>query len=201
VAGPVRLIVVRHGRTGYNVAERIQGQFDAQLDEVGRAQARAVAGRLAELGPAAIVSSDLSRAADTAAELATLTGLPVQLDPRLRERSFGQWQGMLHTEVARRFPEQYVRWQTGQPVEGLDVEAVDDVAKRSAAAFEDAAALVPEGTVTVFGHGAGARYGAGMLLGWPAPVLGTLGTLGNCRWIDLRWDRVRGWRLHGYNVR
>jgi probable phosphoglycerate mutase len=194
----VRLFVVRHGRTGFNAEGRVQGQFDAELDEVGRAQARRVAAKLAELKPAAIISSDLCRAADTAAELSTLTGLPVQLDQRLRERSFGVWQGMLNTEVAERYPEQYVRWQAGQPVDGLDVEAVDDVAKRTAAAFEDAAAQGP--TVVVFGHGAGIRYALGAFLGWPATVQLTLGTLGNCRWLELRREPVRGWRLHGYNV-
>ena len=196
--GAVRLLVVRHGRTGHNTTGRIQGQLDVPLDEAGRAQARMVAARLVELAPAAIIASDLSRAADTAAPLAARTGLPVRLDPRLRERSFGQWQGLLNTEVAARFPAQYLQLQAGLPVEGFDVEALDDVAKRTAAAFEDAAGQ--GATVVVFGHGGGARYGTGALLGWPPEVLRTLGTLDNCKWIDLRRDGVLGWRLHGYNV-
>jgi glucosyl-3-phosphoglycerate phosphatase len=195
-----RLVVVRHGRTGDNASGRIQGQVDAKLDEVGRAQARAAAVRLAELAPAAIVASDLSRAADTAAELATRTGLPVRYDPRLRERSFGRWQGLLNAEVAERFPEAYARWQAGQPVDGFDIEAVDEVAKRAAAAFEDAAELAPAGTVVVFGHGAAARYGMAVLLGWPTQLVRTLRPLGNCRWIDLSRDPLRGWQLAGYNV-
>jgi probable phosphoglycerate mutase len=194
------VLVVRHGRTGYNASGRIQGQLDSPLDELGRGQAKAAAARLAELVPAAIVSSDLSRAADTAGELAALTGLPVRLDPRLRERYFGQWQGLLNTEVAERFPESWARWQAGEPVEGFDIEPVDEVAKRAAAAVEDAAALTPEGTVVVFGHGASSKYGLGVLLGWPAPVLRTVRVLGNCRWIDLGRDPVRGWQLQGYNL-
>jgi probable phosphoglycerate mutase len=195
-----RLVVVRHGRTGDNASGRIQGQVDAKLDEVGRAQARAVAIRLAELAPAAIVASDLSRAVDTAAELTDRTGLPVRYDPRLRERSFGRWQGLLNSEVAERFPEAYARWQAGQPVDGFDIEPVDEVAKRSAAAFEDAADLAPEGTVVVFGHGAAARYGTAVLLGWPTQLVRTLRPLGNCRWIDLSRHPVQGWQLAGYNI-
>src|SRR2546426_12681041 len=95
-----RLLVVRHGRTGYNATDRIQGQLDTQLDEVGRAQAAAAATRLAAFEPDVIVSSDLSRAADTAAALSAVTGLPVSYDSRLRERGFGQGQGLLGSEGA-----------------------------------------------------------------------------------------------------
>ena len=196
-----RLIVVRHGRTEWNASQRMQGQADAPLDEVGRAQARAAAPRLAELAPAAIVASDLSRAADTAAELAALTGLEVRLDPRLRERSFGQWQGLRNSEIAERFPEGYARWQAGQAVDGFDIEPVDEVAKRTAAALQDAADLAPDSTVAVFGHGASTKYALGALLGWPAPVVRTVRALGNCRWVELHRDAVRGWQLDGYNLR
>jgi len=196
-----RLIVVRHGRTGWNASGRVQGQADAPLDEVGRAQARAVAPRLAELAPVAIVASDLSRAADTAGELAAVTGLPVRLDVRLRERCFGQWQGLLNSEIAQRFPEAYARWTAGQPVDGWDVEPVDEVAKRTAAALQDAADLAPDATIAVFGHGASTKYALGALLGWPTPVLRTVRVLGNCRWLELHRDAVRGWQLDGYNLR
>jgi len=195
-----RLVIVRHGRTGYNASHLIQGQLDVELDQVGRAEAAAVAPRLAALEPAVIVSSDLRRAADTAAALATLTGLPVRLDPRLRERSFGQWQGLHGSEISERFPEEYARWQAGKEVDGCGVEELDDLAKRASAAFEDAADLAPGGTVMVFCHGGTAKYGVAALLGWPASVLPSLGPLGNCRWIELRRDTVRGWQLRGYNL-
>ncbi|MEK8109656.1 histidine phosphatase family protein [Micromonospora sp. M12] len=83
------------------------------LNDRGRDQARAAAPLLAALRPDAIVASDLSRAAETAAALAALTGLPVSTDARLRERHFGQWQGLHLTEVAERFPEEYSRWRAG----------------------------------------------------------------------------------------
>jgi glucosyl-3-phosphoglycerate phosphatase len=195
-----RLVLVRHGRTDWNASGRIQGQLDPALDELGRAQASAVAPRIAALAPAALVASDLRRAADTAAAIAAATGLPVRSDPRLRERSFGQWQGLLNAEVAERFPEAYARWQAGQPVDEYGIEPLDDVAKRTAAALQDAADLAPDATVVVVGHGASLRHGLGMLLGWPAPVLRTIRVLGNCHQADLRRDAVRGWQLDGYNL-
>jgi probable phosphoglycerate mutase len=196
----MKLFIVRHGRTAYNASHTIQGQLDVELDETGRAQAAALAPRLAELAPAVIVASDLRRAADTAAPLAALTGLAVRLDPRLRERSFGLWQGLHGREIAERHPEEYARWQAGKEIDGCGVEGLDDLAKRASTAFREAADLAPAGTVLVFCHGGTARYGLGSLLGWPAPVLATFGPLGNCRWIDLRHDEVRGWQLRGYNL-
>ncbi len=196
-----RLLVVRHGRTGWNASRMIQGQLDVELDEVGREQVAALAPRLAALAPDAIVASDLRRAADSAVPLADLTGLPVRLDPRLRERSFGQWQGLHGSEIAERYPEEYARWRAGKDVDGCDVEELDDLAKRASEALREAADLAPDGTVVAFCHGGTAKYGLAALLGWPATVLPSLGPLGNCRWADLHRDTIRGWQLHGYNLR
>jgi probable phosphoglycerate mutase len=66
--------------------------------------------------------------------------------------------------------------------------------------MQEAAELVSGGTVVVVGHGGSARYGVVDLLGWPDEVLRGLGSLGNCRWMDLRHDAVRGWQLRGYNL-
>jgi probable phosphoglycerate mutase len=195
-----RLIVWRHGRTGWNAGDRIQGQLDVDLDETGALQVAAAAPRLATEHPDAIVSSDLRRAAETAAALASLTGIEIRYDPRLRERCFGVWQGMTSAEADERYPEHYARWRAGEPVNGCDVEERDDFQKRAAAALLEASELAPGGTVVVACHGGTAKYGAGALLGWPGAVLTTIGPLGNCRWIDLRSHAVSGWRLHGYNV-
>jgi probable phosphoglycerate mutase len=87
-----RLIIWRHGNTDWNAANRVQGQTDVPLNDLGREQALAAAPLLAALRPDAIVASDLSRAADTAAALAAPTGLPVRSDQRLRSGT-GCWQG------------------------------------------------------------------------------------------------------------
>jgi broad specificity phosphatase PhoE len=94
-----QLVLWRHGETDFNVARRIQGQLDSKLTPVGISQARRAARWLAELQPAVLMTSDLSRAGDTAAVLAAETGIPLRVDKRLRETNCGMWQGLTHAEV------------------------------------------------------------------------------------------------------
>jgi probable phosphoglycerate mutase len=196
-----RLIVWRHGNTDWNAGGRVQGQADVPLNKLGHRQAAEAAQLLVRLRPSAIVASDLGRAADTAAALAVLIGLPVRCDPRLRERYFGAWQGRLMADVARTRPEEHARWRAGADVVGDGIETLDDLGKRVADALQDAADLGPVGgTVVVATHGAAARQGVGQLLGWPLAQLRTLRALQNCHWVELTHDDVRGWQLAAYNV-
>lgn len=195
-----RLIVWRHGNTDWNAVDRVQGQLDVPLNDLGREQAASAAPLLAALRPDAIVASDLRRAGDTAAALVALTGLPVRTDVRLRERYYGQWQGLTMTEVAQRFPVEHARWRVGEQDPGCEVESLDELGKRVGTALQDAADAVPGGTIVVATHGGGARQGCGYLLGWDSTVLRTVGSLNNCHWTELRHDDVRGWQLRGHNV-
>jgi probable phosphoglycerate mutase len=194
------LILWRHGNTDWNAGDRVQGQTDTPLNDRGRDQAAAAAVRLATLRPTAIVASDLRRAADTAAELAALTNLPVRLDARLRERHFGDWQGLTITEIAERYPAEYARWRAGEPDLGCGVESMDDMAKRVGVALREAVDAAPGGTIVVATHGGAARHGIGEMLGWPSEVTWTLDALGNGHWSELRLDATRGWRLHAHNL-
>jgi probable phosphoglycerate mutase len=195
-----RLIIWRHGETAWNVEHRVQGQTDVELSDAGRAQAAVAAEFLADLRPDAIVASDLRRATDTATALATLTGLDVTLDRRLRERCYGQWEGLTISEIEQRWPEPYARWRRGQPVTAADVEESDDLGKRVVPALEDAAERASGGTVVVACHGGSARRGAGDLLGWPESVTRTLSGLSNCHWTELSRTPLRGWVLLAHNV-
>ncbi|GIJ35482.1 histidine phosphatase family protein [Micromonospora sediminimaris] len=195
-----RLIIWRHGNTDWNAASRVQGQTDVPLNDLGREQARSAAPLLAALRPDALVASDLSRAADTAAALSALTGLPVRSDARLRERHFGSWQGLLLTEVAERFPGEYARWRAGDPDPGADIEPLDELGKRIGTALQEAADQLSGGTVVVATHGGAARQGCGHLLGWEHAVLRAVGSLRNCHWTELRHDVERGWHLRAHNV-
>ncbi|HET8661386.1 MAG TPA: histidine phosphatase family protein [Micromonosporaceae bacterium] len=195
-----RLIVWRHGQTEWNATDRVQGQYDVPLSPLGREQAAAAAARLADLHPDVIVASDLRRAADTAAALAAVTGLPVAADPRLRERHLGEWQGLTLVEVRRRWPAELDRWRAGDPSPGCAIEHIEELAKRAAAALREAAGRSPGGTVVVATHGGAARQGCAGLLGWPEGVTRTLGGLANCHWTELRDDPVRGWQLWGHNL-
>lgn len=195
-----RLIIWRHGNTDWNAADRVQGQSDVPLNELGREQAAAAAPLLAALRPDAIFSSDLRRAADTARALSALTGLPVRTDSRLRERYYGHWQGLTIAEVAERYPVEHARWRAGEPAPGCEIESLEDVGKRVGEALQAAAEAVPGGTVVVATHGGAARQGCGHLLGWGPEVLRAIGALQNCHWAELRRDPVRGWQLRAYNV-
>lgn len=114
-AEPTRLFVVRHGETAWNVDQRIQGQLDIGLNERGRWQATRVAAALAGEGLDVVYSSDLARAADTAAAIGAAAGLPVQHDTGLRERAFGRFEGVTFTEIARRWPDEAERWRRREP--------------------------------------------------------------------------------------
>ena len=135
---PRRLVLWRHGRTAWNLEHRFQGQTDVALDEVGVRQARAAAGLLMALRPQLIVSSDLSRARDTAQALADRTSLTVQTDPRLRETNGGRWEGRRREELLLEDPDTYRAWLAGEPVRpGGDGEGRGDVGARVMAAIDD----------------------------------------------------------------
>ena len=195
-----RLIVWRHGNTDWNASGRVQGHTDVPLNALGEQQAVDAAELLIKLRPDVIVSSDLRRAADTAAALAALTGHTVHYDKQLRERYFGSWQGLTMAEVALRHPEQHARWSRGEEVGG-DVETLHDLGVRVSDALVGAAAMGPAGgTVVVTTHGAAARQGVGQLLGWAPEQLRTLRALQNCHWVELTHDTRRGWQVAAYNV-
>jgi broad specificity phosphatase PhoE len=101
------LHIVRHGTTDWNQSGRIQGHLDPPLNDAGRAQARRVSQRLAQLGPAALYSSDLQRAYETARIIGAATGAQVIQKPGLREINFGIWQGWTSQEIRERDPQGY----------------------------------------------------------------------------------------------
>jgi glucosyl-3-phosphoglycerate phosphatase len=189
----VTLVVWRHGQTTHNLERRFQGQSDVPLNEVGLRQAAEAARYLAALRPSAIYSSDLSRAAVTAEALARLTGLSVQLDKDLRERSGGSWEGLTEAEIRERFPVERATW---TPPDGEPAVAVAD---RASAALERIAGSMPGGsTAVVVSHGAALGMAVARLLEIPwEPRI--LGPFGNCHWSVLSRRRGR-WRLLEHNV-
>ena len=190
----------RHGQTTWNAERRFQGQSDIPLDATGQAQAERAARLLAGLHPDMIVSSDLSRAASTAAPLARLTGLDVILDKDLRERHGGCWEGLTDTEIRARYPAEHASW---NPPDGEPSLAVAD---RVAAALRRIATAVSEdiqtgggGLGVVVSHGAALRLGMSRLLGLPEEVFGALGPLSNCSW-SVVGQRYGRWRLLEHNA-
>ena len=106
----MRLIVVRHGETLYNVQSRFTGQTDIPLSALGEQQAAALGKRLAAEPLAAIVASDLRRARVTAQAIARYHELPVQEDADLREMTFGAWEGSTYDEIMARDANLVQRW-------------------------------------------------------------------------------------------
>src|SRR5256885_10211332 len=99
-----RVVLLRHGRTEWNATGRFQGQMDSPLDGIGLAQAAAAGVAIVPMEPDAIVASDLSRTADTAAAVSAEVGVPVSLDKRLREIHLGEWQGLTRAGGRARVP-------------------------------------------------------------------------------------------------
>jgi broad specificity phosphatase PhoE len=190
-----RIILLRHGRTAWNAERRYQGQADPPLDEVGHAQAIESAALVAAMDPDLLVSSDLQRAEQTARRIASLTGLALTVDARLRERHLGHWQGLTRADVEARYPEEYADWLAGRDVTRRGGESRQEVAARALSLLRE----LPEVELTVLvSHGATAMCLTAALLGLPQnPSI--LGALANCHWTELR-DLGDGWTLRAHNA-
>ena len=195
-----RVVLLRHGRTAWNAERRFQGQADPPLDSVGRAQAYEVAPWIAALEPELLLSSDAVRAVQTAEPIAAITGLAVQAEPGLRERSLGHWEGLTRDEVRDRYPDEYRDWVSGRDVSRRGGETRQQVADRALAVF---AALPPVATAVLVTHSATAMALCAALLGTPQDVH-VLGPLANCHWSELAREALDGvrppWRLRGHNL-
>jgi 2,3-bisphosphoglycerate-dependent phosphoglycerate mutase len=146
------LLLVRHGETDWNRDGRWQGHSDTQLNDAGREQARRVAGELGDVD--VIYSSDLARARETAKIIAAQLGdIEVNVDNRLRERSFGAWEGRTGPEIEADFAEQHARWRAGDGAGADDAEAFEAFGDRVRDFLEDVLARHPGETVLVVAHG------------------------------------------------
>jgi probable phosphoglycerate mutase len=153
------LYVARHGETDWNAAWRWQGHTDVPLNALGREQARALATRLAAVPLAGVVSSDLSRASETAQIVAAELGLPVvYADAGLRERSFGIFEGLTRDECEQLHKEAWRGWleERHTPEGGETQKALSD---RMLAALGKAAQTIahPGAGVLVVTHGGAMR--------------------------------------------
>jgi alpha-ribazole phosphatase len=150
----VRLIVVRHGETLYNVQSRFTGQSDIPLSALGEQQAAALGKHLAAEPLAAIVASNLQRARVTAQAIARYHRLPVQEDASLREIAFGVWEGATYDEIMARDADQVRRWLADPtiyvPPGG---ETVVQLRDRVVFALEHWQTRCPEGTILWAVHG------------------------------------------------
>ncbi len=183
-----RLLLVRHGQTAWNADGRFMGQLDVPLDEMGRAQVLAVAKRLVTEQPAAIYSSDLGRARETALAIQSAIGShpEVKLDARLRELHFGDWQGQTYAEMVERDSAGLAKWQADPlHVAPPNGETLLTLAGRVEAAYKDICAAHPEQTIIVTGHGGSLQILIVAALGLPPGISRNL-QLSNASLSELR---------------
>jgi ribonuclease H / adenosylcobalamin/alpha-ribazole phosphatase len=150
---PTRLLLLRHGQTALSVQRRYSGRGNPELTELGRRQAAAAARYLGERGGvAAVISSPLQRAYDTAAATARALGLDVTVDDNLIETDFGDWEGLTFTEAAERDPELHSRWLRDTSTTPPGGESFDEVLERTLRARDRIVAAHADATVLVVSH-------------------------------------------------
>jgi len=166
---PVRLVLVRHGESAWNVEDRYQGQADSGLTPAGIRQAEVAAAELRRRFGLAdlVVTSDLPRARDTAYAYT----MDVVVDPRLREVDVGSWTGRTFADVAAAEPEDVAAAAAGIDVRRGGGETFAELRTRVWTALTEAAGRLSTdgGTVVAFCHGGPIRVAAAAALNLPVP--------------------------------
>jgi len=148
------LIAIRHGETEWNSQGRFQGQRNSVLNAAGLAQAEALGERLAGERFDLLLSSDLGRALQTASAIAMRTGHEIVVEPRLRERRMGIFQGLTPAEVEARYPDEYVRFRSHDPDYVIpEGESMRQLQERSVACITELAARHAGLTLAAVTHG------------------------------------------------
>lgn len=164
--GTTTILLIRHGETAWNAERRLQGHLDIALNAEGERQAAALGAVLAGEAIDLVISSDLARARHTAEAVARARGAPasaagaggVLLDPALRERCYGGFEGLLYSEIAARFPREFAAWQARNinatlPPGKNQGETFRSFFERTTAAILGHAARHPGQTLALVAHG------------------------------------------------
>lgn len=162
-----RLFIVRHGQTDWNKERRYLGHMDLALNNQGRAEALRLAQYVAHIPFSRCYASDLLRTEQTAR--AILQERALELEPALREMSFGKWEGLTYEEVCDQYPDEASAWRempdTSSPVGG---ESLADLRLRLSSWLDAFLHSDPQGNILIVTHGGSARVLLCMLLGLPA---------------------------------
>ncbi|HEY8474895.1 MAG TPA: histidine phosphatase family protein [Natronosporangium sp.] len=168
MADGTRVLLTRHGQTAWHQPERYAGSSDIPLDEVGVAQAKALARRAAGIAPTTLACSPLVRATATAAPVAEATELPVRVDDRLRELDFGMAEGRSIASLREQAPDTVARFLVDPATHHFPGgEPPVDGARRVSAAVRELVDTDPGGTILVIFHGTLLRLLLCTLLGIP----------------------------------
>jgi len=160
------ITLVRHGQTDCSRTNSFCGSVNVPLNEAGHAMARAIADSYAGRPWTAIYSSPLLRARDTAGPLAVRLGMPLQIEAGLREISYGEWDGMLESDVERLYAAEWRAWSDDPaqvpPPGGETATAIE---KRAIAVIDGIRERYPDGEVFIASHKATIRIIVCSLLG------------------------------------
>lgn len=191
----------RHGQTADNAARIFQGQAGSGLDRIGRAQAARLAERIRRAPPDAIVSSDLTRAVETARYVAEACGVSVELDRGLREVDVGAWTGKSYDEIAALFPEEWAAWEAGLDVRRGGGETYAELAARVDQTIDRIAARYAgaERRVVVVSHGGAIKSWIAKLLGVSTAGLRALAGITNAALTVVERDARGRYRLRSWN--
>jgi broad specificity phosphatase PhoE len=173
-----KILFVRHGQTDWNVERKWQGHADIPLNETGKAQAAALANRLAEWPITAVVTSDLQRCTQTAQAIGEAIGLQPIPDPLWRERDVGLFSGMTGEEAKAAYPEIWAAAKRGM-VDPPQGEAHVDVRQRGIAAYEKVVAEYPGEMIVVVSHGGLLHTLIAQLIEIPEDKYGRISKRGN----------------------
>ncbi len=149
---PTRTLLLRHGETPLSGEKRFAGIGDVPLTEQGLVQAKAAAAALRDRGIEAIVSSPLSRCADTAAEVSAVIGVPVRTEEGFRETDFGAFEGLTFAEAKERFPAEMDAWLNDPGTAPPGGESFTEVARRVRTALDKLMVRYRHRTVLVVSH-------------------------------------------------
>jgi probable phosphoglycerate mutase len=154
LAPDTHLLAIRHGETEWNSEGRFQGHLNSALNKQGLAQAEALGARLAAERFDLLLCSDLGRALQTASAIAMRTGHEIVVEPRLRERRMGIFQGLTAAEVQARYPGEYARFSTRDPDYIIpEGESMRQLFERSVACFAELATRHAGLTLAAVTHG------------------------------------------------
>ncbi|WP_129671709.1 histidine phosphatase family protein [Candidatus Chloroploca sp. Khr17] len=195
----MRLILVRHGETPWNVTLQYQGQGQVPLNERGREQARRAADRVARYGATALYSSDLARAWESAELIGAVIGQTPVAMPQLREIDVGQWEGLTPEELYRRFPDHMAEYRR-DPARTVRLGG-ESYAQLQARALQALMQIQeqhkPDDVVVAVSHGGTIRALLCHVIGLDLANFGRM-WLDNGSLTELRMGR-NGWRLLRFN--
>jgi alpha-ribazole phosphatase len=147
----MKLLLIRHGQTDWNLAQRFQGQSDIPLNEVGKKQAQALSERLSNQSFDFVYSSDLQRATETAKFICKSE---FHSAPRLREVNFGDWEGLTYDAIKEKHPDTLAAWENdifkNAPPNG---ETLEQLSARVQSMLDELYAKHKDQTILIVAHG------------------------------------------------